>query len=122
MVLVQHTNFINKKHYGNNHILYIGNYVEENSPLYNMEKQEMLKYFLPYLKKINSSFSLKNSKSYIFRSNYSQPIFNKTFINNKPDFKTPLENFYIANLDMTYPYDRGTNYAVKLAKEVSKLF
>lgn len=122
MVIVEHTNFINKKHYGNNHILYIGNYVEENSALYNMKKEDMVKYFLPYLKKINSSFSLKNSKSYIFRSPYSQPIFDKTFINNKPDFKAPIDNFYIANLDMTYPYDRGTNYAVKLAKEVSKFF
>ena len=122
MVLVQHTNFINKKHYGGKCILYIGNYVEDDSALYNMEKEEIIKYFLPYLKKINSSFSLKNSKSYIFRSPYSQPIFNKTFINNKPDFKTPLDNFYIANLDMTYPYDRGTNYAVKLGKSVSKFF
>jgi len=26
---------------------------------------------------------------------------------------------FVANMDMTYPYDRGTNYAVKLGKDVS---
>ncbi len=48
-------------------------------------------------------------------------IFDKEFLKNKPDFETPLKGFYIANLDMTYPYDRGTNYAVALGKKVVEL-
>ncbi len=117
--LVQHTNMIDKKHYGGKHLLYVANYVDGDSKLLKMSKEEILDFYLPYLKKINSKFLILNSK--LFVSLYAQPVFDKDFIKNKPGFETPAKNFYIANLDMTYPYDRGTNYAVKLGRQVSTL-
>ncbi len=120
MGIVQHTNFINKKNYGNKHISYLGWYVKLEDRRWKMGDRELLKYVKPYLNKIfNFQFSIFNF--YVFRSFYAQPIFDKNFVKNKPDFITPVKNFFIANLDMTYPYDRGTNYAVKLGKEVAKL-
>ncbi|OGK19887.1 hypothetical protein A3C23_04265 [Candidatus Roizmanbacteria bacterium RIFCSPHIGHO2_02_FULL_37_13b] len=121
MVLVQHTNFIDKKNYNGNHILYIGNYVDKDHKLLKMGNEEILHYFLPYLKKINTKYQIFDTKYYLFKAPFAQPIFDKDFLQNKPDFKTPVKNFFIANLDMTYPYDRGTNYAVKLGREVSSL-
>ena len=86
-----------------------------------MGNEEILHYFLPYLKKINTKYQIFDTKYYLFKAPFAQPIFDKDFLQNKPDFKTPVKNFFIANLDMTYPYDRGTNYAVKLGREVSSL-
>jgi len=131
MGIFQQTNFVDKKYYGGKHVTYIGWYVDDESEKLRMSNEELLKFVTPYLLKIfNFQFSIfKNnvtnfqqqiSNFYVFKSQYAQPIFNKEFLKNKPDFKTPLNNFFIANLDMTYPYDRGTNYAVKLGKEVSK--
>jgi len=122
MGTMQHTNFIDKKHYAGNHILYAYNYVEFEDPRIRMDKEELLKFYLPELKKINPKFSVSPAKSYMFKGPFAQPIFDKDFLTNKPDFETPVKNFYIANLDMTYPYDRGTNYAVKLGREVSSFF
>jgi len=119
MGLVQHTNFINKKHYNNKHILYIANYVSDDSKLLRMGDKQLSNFFLTYLKQINKRFRFTDCVSHVFK--YAQPIFDKEFIKNRPDFKTPVDNFYIANLDMTYPYDRGTNYAVVLGKKVSEL-
>lgn len=120
MVLVQHTNFIDKKHYGNNQLLYVGNYVERDNNLLKMDRSQALEFFLPHLKKIaESPITIVNS--YLFKAPFAQPIFDADFLKNKPDFETPAKNFYIANLDMTYPYDRGTNYAVKLGREVSEM-
>lgn len=116
--LVQHTNMVDKNNYGGKHLLYVANYVDSDSPLLQMNKEEILNYYLPHLKTLNSNFLILNS--YFFRSPWAQPIFDKEFLKNKPDFITSLKNFYIANLDMTYPYDRGTNFAVKLGKEVCK--
>lgn len=118
MILVQQTNFIDKKYYGGNHILYVGKYIDAEDPLFKMTAKEALNYYLPLLKRVNPTFSLPSSTFYLFKAPFAQPIFNKDFLENKPDFETPLRNFYIANLDMTYPYDRGTNFAVKLGKEV----
>ena len=121
MVIVQQTNFIDKKHYGNKYITYLGWYLKQEDKLMNMEKDELVKFIYPYLKKINPNCSINSLLNcYMFKTPFAQPIFDKNFIKNKPDFITPVKNFFIANLDMTYPYDRGTNYAVKLGKEVSK--
>jgi protoporphyrinogen oxidase len=121
MVAVQHTNFMNKENYANNHILYIGNYIEKDSVILKMDLQESIKYFLPHLSRINPAFKVNSDKAYLFKAPFAQPIFDKNFIKNKPDFETPVKNFYMANLDMTYPYDRGTNFAVKLGKDVAAM-
>jgi protoporphyrinogen oxidase len=122
MGIMQHTNFIDKKYYAGNHLLYVYNYVEFTDPRIRMEKKDLLKFYLPELRKINPRFKSTADKTYIFKGPFAQPVFDKQFLSNKPDFETPVKNFYIANLDMTYPYDRGTNYAVKLGKEVAKFF
>ena len=120
MSLVQHTNFINKKYFNNKHVLYIANYVDDGDKLLKMTDKEVLNYFLPYLKKINKMFHVTCYTLHVFR--FAQPLFTKEFIKNKPEFITPLKNFYIANLDMTYPFDRGINYAVKLGKKIAGFF
>ncbi|NTU46909.1 FAD-dependent oxidoreductase [Candidatus Roizmanbacteria bacterium] len=119
MVFVQHTNFIDPRHYGGQHLLYIANYVEQNHPLMKMNKEETLQHFLPYLEKIRPGFSKKIINLYHFKAPYAQPIYDKEFVQKKPHFVTPIKHLYIANLDMTYPYDRGTNYAVKLGMRVA---
>jgi len=119
MGIVQHTNFIDKKNYGNKHISYLGWYLKRENKLMKMKKEELIKFVEPHLRILNSKFFILNS--FLFKAPFAQPIFDKEFIKNKPDFITPTKNFFIANLDMTYPYDRGTNYAVKLGKEVAEL-
>jgi protoporphyrinogen oxidase len=120
MALVQHTNFMDKKNYGGNHILYVGWYVERDDKLIKMSEEELLRFVKPYLKSI-TGYELRVKNYYRFIDPFAQPIFDRDFVKNKPDFIAPVKNFYIANLDMTYPYDRGTNYAVKLGKQVSEM-
>ena len=120
MVFVQHTNFIDKKYYGGKHIAYCGWYLNKDDKLWNMNDKEIFDLVIENLKLIKN-LKLKIKNYYVFRAPYAQPIFDKSFLKYKPNFFTPLKNFYIANLDMTYPYDRGTNYAVKLGKEISKI-
>lgn len=120
MILAQHTNFVEKKYYGNKNISYVGWYVKTGDKLLNMKDQELVSLVLPHLKKI-SNFKFRISNFFVFKAPWAQPIFDKNFVENMPTYKTPDKNFLIANLDMTYPYDRGTNYAVKLGKDVSSL-
>lgn len=121
MVLVQHTNFIDKKNYGGKHILYVANYVERASELFQAENEKVFKYHLPYLKKMSGSGKLKVSRKWVFKAPFAQPLFDMDYPSKKPTPETPVKNLFVANLDMTYPYDRGTNYAVKLGKDVAEL-
>ncbi len=120
LVTLQHTNLIDKKHYGNKHVLYIGNYIDNDNKLLRMDKEQTINYLVPSVQKYSVS-KIKITNSFHFKAGFAQPIFNKAFLENKPDFTTPTENFFIANLDMTYPYDRGTNYAVALGRKAASM-
>ncbi len=119
MLVAQHTNLVDKKHYGNKNLLYMANYVEGSDTLVKMNDKEILAHYVPQLKKLKQDYDGTYGKYFIFKAPFAQPIFDKKFLKSKPDFETPVPGFYIANLDMTYPYDRGTNYAVKLGRQVA---
>lgn len=119
MLVAQHTNLVGAAHYGGHHLLYMANYVERSDRLVAMTDKQILDHYVPQLTKINPAYEGDYSRYFIFKAPFAQPIFDKTFVKYKPDFETPVKGFYIANLDMTYPYDRGTNYAVKLGRQVA---
>ncbi len=120
MGVFAHTNFIDKKYYNNHHLTYIGWYLDENDKKWTMSKEELIDWISPYLNEVGSFKKTDLIDSFLFKTKYAQPIFDKDFLMNKPDFMTPIKNLFVANLDMTYPYDRGTNYAVALGKKVSE--
>lgn len=120
LVVVEHTNFIDPKYYGGQHILYIGNYLEKDHRYFKMTKEELLKEFTPYLKKINPTFNFQLSTLNSFVGPFAQPVVTTDYPKLIPTFETPLKNIYLANLDMVYPWDRGTNYAIELGEKVAK--
>jgi len=121
MCVVQHTNFIESSHYGDKHICYIAWYVEEGSDLLKKTEREMLDFVIPHLKNISPHLAETPEIIGLYKAKYAQPIFDNEFIKIPRPFKTPEKNIYFANMDMTYPYDRGTNYAVKIGKKVADL-
>ena len=121
MAIVEHTNFMDKKNYNNEHLLYLGNYREPNDLYFSINKDEMLKLFDSYLKKINPNYS-KNIIGYeLFKAPFAQPIIPINYSKILPSFITPLKNVYLANIEQVYPWDRGTNYAVELGIKVANL-
>lgn len=121
LVLVEHTNFMDPKYYGGQYILYIGNYLPSDHPYLKKSVEELIEEFDPYLKKINPNYKLQTTNYNLFIGPYAQPVVTTDYLKLIPSFKTPLKNIYLANLDMVYPWDRGTNYAVELGEKVSGL-
>lgn len=120
LAVVAHTNMIDKKKYGNNHITYIGNYLPDDHPFLTMTKEELLKKFMPYLKKINPRFQQVSIRhSYLFTVPNAQPVHTKNYSRRAPALQTPIPHMYLANLDSIYPWDRGTNYAVALGQKAA---
>lgn len=121
LVMAEHTNFMDKKNYGNQHILYIGNYLPDNHPYLKLSAKELLKIYDPYLKKINPNHQplIINHQSFSFPN--AQPIVTSDYQKIMPEFITPLKNVYLANMDMVYPWDRGVNYAIELGEKVAKI-
>ncbi len=121
MAIIQHTNFMDRQHYGGAHLAYMANYVDSDHELLKMNDKQIFDFYCRDIKKLNPKLSTNDSKFWVFRGPFAQPIFDKQFLKYKPEYETPIKNFFMANLDMTYPYDRGTNYAVKVGREVANL-
>lgn len=112
--IIEHTNFIDKSNYDNNHILYISNYMTEDNKLYNVSKEELLKEYMKSLTKINKEFTMKNIKDYyVFDEKYAQPIIECNYSEYIMNDKLEKEKIYLCTMPQIYPEDRGMNYAIK---------
>ena len=120
--VIEHTNMIDKSLYGDNHIVYVTNYLSRQSDLYQMTQEELLAAYVPHLKKINPDFD----KSWIIENHYhkvdgAQPIIGMNYSQQIPDHRTPIKNLYLANTTQIYPEDRGTNYSVRMGRQVARM-
>lgn len=86
-----------------------------------MTKEDLLKIYDPYLKKINLTYRSTLISYDLFKSPFAQPIIPTNYSKIIPPFETPLKNVYLANMQQVYPWDRGTNYAIELGEKIAKL-
>jgi len=121
LAVVAHTNMIDKKYYGGHHLTYFGNYLPEGHPYLSMTKEQLLKKFWPYIKKLNPKLrSNEVTKLYVFTGFYAQPVHELHYSRRAPKLETPIKGLYLANMDSIYPWDRGTNYAVELGLHAAR--
>ncbi len=122
LALVEHTNYIDRQHYGGDHIIYCGDYVNPDHPYMTMNQEELVQLFTNALGKINPHFQPEwVRQSWLFRASYAQPV---PFVNhsqNIPAIQTPIPGLYFASMSQVYPWDRGTNFAVEIGRRAATL-
>ena len=122
VALIEHTNMIDRSLYGGKHILYISNYPDRESELYQKSGEELLELFVPHLRKINPDFDLSwVLEHHHHRVDGAQPIIGTNYSQRIPDHRTPLRNLYLANTTQIFPEDRGTNYSIRMGRQVARL-
>lgn len=119
LAIVEHTNFMEKTNYDNEHIVYIGNYVPHGHKHFSYTEKQLLETYDGTLRLLNPSYTLNLIGSHIFKAPFAQPIIPVGYSKMVPPFETPLPNVYLANMQQVYPWDRGTNYAVELGNKVA---
>lgn len=120
MVIVEHTNLMDKKHYNNEHLIYIGNYATTHDKL-GWSKEKLFTFYQPFLERINPDFK-KNLINYeLFKAPFAQPIVPINYSKLVPPYITPLPHVFLANIEQVYPWDRATNYAVELGEKIAKI-
>ena len=116
---IEHTNYISPDHYGGKHIVYLSNYLGRESEYYFMQPDQLFEAYLPHLRKINPQFDPSwVLERYYHREDAAQPIITTHYSQKIPPLKTPIPDLYLGNTTQIYPEDRGTNYSVRLGKEL----
>ena len=122
LAVVEHTNFVSSEHFNDDHILYVGDYLEPDHEYFELSKEQMLERFLPALKRINPEFEADwVRKSWLFRTKYAQPVPEINHSKNIPAIQTPIPGLYFASMSQVYPWDRGTNFAVEIGRRAARL-
>lgn len=122
LALVEHTNFVPSDQFGGEHIVYLGDYLDTGHEYFTLSQEELLQRFLPSLTRVNPQFKPEwVNKSWLFRTPYAQPVPLVNHSANIPDIRTPIPGLYFASMSQVYPWDRGTNFAVKIAREAAQL-
>lgn len=120
LAVVAHTNFMDKKYYAGHHVTYIGNYLPPSHRYLSMTNNQLLKEFLPFLKRLNPRCQLSTVSCQLFVGPFAQPVHELHYSQIAPKLKTSVPGVYLANLDSIYPWDRGTNYAVELGIKAAR--
>ena len=122
LALVEHTNFVSKEHFGGDHIVYAGDYLEVGHEYFSMSDEELLEHFTPALKRFNPEFSRDwVKKLWVNKTNYAQPVPLLNHSKNIPAIQTPIEGLYFASMSQVYPWDRGTNFAVEIGRRAARM-
>lgn len=122
LALVEHTNFVSPEHFGGDHIVYAGDYLVPGHEYFSLSDDELLERFSPAFKRINSKFNRDwVKKTWVFKTNYAQPVPLVNHSKNIPAIETPVEGLYFASMSQVYPWDRGTNFAVEIGRTAAKL-
>jgi protoporphyrinogen oxidase len=122
LALVEHTNFLSPEHFGGEHLVYAGDYLETEHEYFSLSQEELLQRFIEVLPRINPDFKPDwVRKTWLSRTNYAQPV---PFVNhskNIPAIQTPIPGLFFASMSQVYPWDRGTNFAVEIGRRAVQI-
>ncbi|MDH3943584.1 MAG: oxidoreductase, partial [Anaerolineae bacterium] len=120
LAMVEHTNYVSPEHFGGEHILYCGDYLETDHEYFRLSEEELLERFIQGIQRINPDFNRDwIIKTWLHRTKYAQPVPLLNHSQNIPAIRTPLKGLYFASMSQVYPWDRGTNFAVEIGRKAA---
>jgi protoporphyrinogen oxidase len=119
--VIEHTNFDTPENYKGTHIAYLSRYLATQDPVWAYNDEQYLDFALSHLKRMFPKFEKDWVVDYkVWRSEYAQPVTERNYSQYVPDASTPYDNALISTMAQIYPEDRGTNYAIREGRAVSK--
>jgi protoporphyrinogen oxidase len=121
LAMVEHTNFLSPERFGGDHIVYCGDYLDPSHEYFSLSQEQLLERFLPSLPRFNPRFKPDwVRRSWLFRTKYAQPVPMVHQSQAIPALRTPMPGLWFASMSQVYPWDRGTNFAVEIARRAAR--
>ncbi len=114
-VIMQHSVLVDKY---NSKINWCIRYGGSEEDLYKSD-EEIKELYLDVIKKYYPNAKIKWVK--VFRELYAEPVYDKDYINYKPDYLTPVKDLYMSGVQVTFPKIRNINTALESGINVSNI-
>lgn len=122
LALVEHTNYLDPKYFGGDHIVYCGDYLDTDHEYFRLSQDELLSRFIEVFPKFNPEFKPDwIKKVWLWKTSYAQPVPELNHSRNIPAIQTPIKGLFFASMSQVYPWDRGTNFAVEIGRKAARL-
>ena len=122
VAVIEHTNFEPVSSYDGRHVVYLSKYLPLEDPVYSMPDVAVVDFAIGHLRRmfprLDPGWVLD---AHVWREPHAQPIVERGYRELIPDARTPLAGLFLATMAQVYPEDRGTNYAIRMGREVAAL-
>lgn len=106
-----------------NELIYTSKYTDYKSSLFKLKNDKIAEKIFINLEKMYKHFSKKDVVNFrIIKSKYAAPIPDIKTLNNLPELKSPLDNFWHGGLEFIYPEDRGVGNSIEISEKLSNYF
>lgn len=113
LVVVDQSHIADVVNYGGLYPVYFGNYLNYDDPRWTMSETELLKTFIPFIKKLRPDFSEDWIKeTHLFRTEAAQFVITTNYEKTLLPNKLPIKNCYAATLSQIFPAERSLNYSM----------
>lgn len=117
--LVEQTHFVPEDTYGGLHPVYLAEYLSPEDDLYKKSEEDIWKLFLPALSLINPDFKEEwIVEKHLFKAPFTQPVIPANY--QLPSVKTPIPGLWWVSMSHIYPWDRGTDHALHVGRELGR--
>lgn len=122
LVVVDQSYIADVGSYNNLYPIYFGNYLNYNDRRWQMNQDDLLNLYLPFINKLNPRFSEDwIRQQFLFKIPAAQYVIDTNYDQTIMPIKLPIKNCYSAAMSQVYPQDRGINYTLALVDRVIKL-
>jgi len=104
--LIEHTNFVSKKNYNNEHLIYLTYYFQDiNDALFKTEDSQIIEIYLNKLSILFPHFSKKDLNWWKIKKEFpTAPVYETGYIKNILSGETEIKNLYVAGINSAYNY------------------
>ncbi len=121
--VIEHTNFDAPENYKGTHIAYLSRYLAVEDPVWSYTDEEYFDFALQHLTRMFPDMDKSWVVDYkVWRAQHAQPVTERHYSQYVPGSETPFANAWISTMAQIYPEDRGTNYAIREGRLISKMF
>ncbi len=121
IALIEHTNFVSREEYDGEHIVYLADYLDTSSVGWQRSDADTIALALKTIQSVNPNISSDDViRARVFRDAYAQPVVGVNASKNIPPMRiAEASNLFHGSMDHVYPWDRGTNFAFELGKNLA---